>query len=365
MMRRWALAGAGLAMIWTLAACGERGAEDGARNDADAVVETAANDASSDETAHPDGGNGAGSIHVPDPATPSVHETTIEDLPEVGAGGDVEGASALDGVELPDLDEDALNNAARLASVLDDPRRDEDRARDDWRHPAETLSFFGVTPDMRVAEVLPGGGWYTRVLAPLVADRGAYMALNYPMALLETRAGGSLTDEQRGEAEAWGAGFEAQLSEWAPPSLEVMGAYRLADVPEEYQGQLDAILYMRALHHLNRYGFLDQAAAESFALLRSGGVVGVVQHRAPETASDDYVTGANGYMRESDVIAAFEAAGFELAERSEINANLADTADHEGGVWMLAPAGRAEGADAARFAAIGESDRMTLLFRKP
>lgn len=365
MMRRLALAGASLAAIWALAAC-ER-PDEAAQNNADTMVETASNDAPSHLSETPsDADDGAVvAINVPDPETPSVHATTIEDLPEVGAGGDVEGASALDGVELPDLDEDALNNAARLASVLDDPRRDEDRARDVWRHPAETLRFFGVTPDMRVAEVLPGGGWYTRVLAPLVADRGAYMALNYPVALLETRAGGSLTEEQRAEAEAWGEGFAARLSDWAPPSLEVLGAYRFADVPAEYEGQLDAVLFMRALHHLNRFGFMDDAAEESFDLLRSGGVVGVVQHRAPETAPDDYVTGANGYLRESEVIAAFEAAGFELVETSEINANLADTADHEGGVWMLAPSSRAEGADAERLAAVGESDRMTLLFRKP
>jgi len=260
--------------------------------------------------------------------------------------------------------EDAQTSTAedRLEAVLAHERRDEDRARDEFRNPGETLAFFGVEPGMTVAEALPGGGWYTRVVLPYVGEDGAYIALNYPKEVWRLLYGENWSEETSAEIDAWTETAPADLVEFGPDSARI-DAYMLDAIPDAADGQADVVLFVRAMHHLFRFDApaLETVLAETYDLVKPGGVVGVVQHRAKADAPADYVTGDNGYLKEADVIAAFEATGFELEASSEINANPRDTADYENGVWTLPPTG----GGGEEYADIGESDRMTLKFVKP
>lgn len=256
---------------------------------------------------------------------------------------------------------EASMEAPSLEQVLADPRREADRARDQYRNPGETLEFFGVEADDTVVEALPGGGWYGRILAPWLAAEGEYYGLNYPMSVFE-QLFTNMTDEQRTRLEGWEASFPGVAAEWGGPA---QGGYTFGSIPESAAGSADVVLYIRALHNMARFGMLETAVNDAWTLLAPGGVVGVVQHRAPADETDERANGTRGYLREADVIAAFEARGFVLEASSDINANPNDPADHEMGVWALPPS--VGGGEDTREAmqAIGESDRMTLRFRKP
>lgn len=287
---------------------------------------------------------------VAEDAAEAVTEAAEEAVEAVGelAGG------------VEEVIEEALA-APTLEQVLADPRRETDRARDQYRNPRETLEFFGVEADDTVVEALPGGGWYGRILAPWLAADGQYYGLNYPMSVFD-QIFPNMNDEQRARLEGWEAGFPAAAAAWGGPA---QGGYTFGSIPDSAAGSADVVLYIRALHNMARFGQMDVAVDDAWTLLKSGGVVGVVQHRAPADEADEHADGSRGYMREADVIAAFEARGFLLEASSEINANPNDPADHEIGVWALPPSlgGPEEGHDAMR--AIGETDRMTLRFRKP
>ena len=252
----------------------------------------------------------------------------------------------------------------QLAAVLADPRRDEDRGRDPFRNPGETLAFFGLEPDMTVVEGLPGGGWYGRIIAPYVSEAGAYHAINYPMDVFEAIFGDRLTEERAAQLAAWEETFPAQVESWGGTAVS---AFRFGATPDAAANQVDMVLYIRVLHNMARVGRLDVAANDAFTLLKPGGVAGVVQHRAPADETDERADGSRAYLREADVIAAFEAAGFVLEASSDINANPADTADYEIGVWVLPPtnAGDSDDEDVPPLQSVGESDRMTLKFLKP
>lgn len=292
----------------------------------------------------------------------SQPEAETEAPAEAGAPAEAEASPAQAPAEQAPAD--AAPEADRLAAVLADPRRDNDRARDQFRNPAATVEFFEIEPNHAVVEALPGGGWYTRVLAPYVAGEGQYMAINYPMAMVEELWGDQLTDAARERMAERQAAFPGQVESFGG---SLSASFFFGEVPAEVQGQADRVLYIRALHNLARAGRLEQAAQDAFNLLKAGGVAGIVQHRAQADASDEYADGSNGYLREADVVAAFEAAGFELVESSAINANPNDTADHQQGVWGLPPTngGDSEGEDVPPLQSVGESDRMTLKFRKP
>jgi predicted methyltransferase len=251
-----------------------------------------------------------------------------------------------------------------LAEVLADERRADDMARDVFRNPAETVAFFEIEPSHSVVEALPGGGWYGRILAPYVSEEGAYYGINYPMTVYEELFGDRLTDERRASLAAWDENFAGQVEGWGGVSS---GAYRFTELAEGAGGDADRVLFIRALHNLNRAGRMEAAIGDAMTLLKPGGLVGVVQHRAPADEADDRGDGSRGYMRQADIVAAFEAGGFELVEASEINANPNDAADYDDGVWMLPPTngGDSEGEDIPPLQSVGESDRMTLKFRKP
>ncbi|AWW73610.1 hypothetical protein CD351_04105 [Erythrobacter sp. KY5] len=250
--------------------------------------------------------------------------------------------------------------APSLEEVLAHERRDDDRARDQYRNPAETLAFFGVEPTMTVAEYGPGGGWYTRVLAPYLMPAGQYIAFNQDSdgRTYQTRA-------QEARSKGWTEDFKSNLAESMGVEASEVMAFETDEMPEEAAGTVDRVLIFRSMHGLNIGNSADDVLKAARMMLKDDGMVGVVQHRAPEGASyDDYGARQRGYMRKQDVVAIFEANGFELAGESEINANPNDPANWEGGVWTLPPILRYGDQDRERYMAIGESDRMTLLFRK-
>ena len=252
----------------------------------------------------------------------------------------------------------ALSTAA-LEQVLGHERRADDRARDTWRHPAETLAFFQIEPGMTVVDYMPAGGWYTRVIVPYLGAQGSYIALNPELHPELT----GYWDMYRGTA----AKFPAEAREWVGEGhAKVIGANTDDDLAA-LAGTADRALIFREIHNMRRFGWLHDSLVTMRRLLKDDGLLGVVQHRAKADAPVDYSLGDNGYQREEDVIKLFEAYGFELVDKSEVNANPADPANWEGGVWTLPPGYRGAPEGSARRAEldkVGESDRMTLLFRK-
>jgi predicted methyltransferase len=235
--------------------------------------------------------------------------------------------------------------AGAIASPLRSPAN---VARDRYRHPAETLAFFGVKPTDTVVEIWPGSGWYSEILAPMLREKGRYIAAG-PL----PRTAEMVTKLQTRDATAFG---KVQV-------VAFPAAAGTAGVPD---GVADRVLTFRNVHNW-RFGGTDQAQAAfnaMFRMLKPGGMLGVVEHRLPE-ARDAAAEEKSGYMKESSVIAFATKAGFKLAGKSNVNANPKDTADWPQGVWTLPPTYRLGDADRAKYAAIGESDRMTLRFVKP
>jgi predicted methyltransferase len=244
---------------------------------------------------------------------------------------------------------------AALAEAIAAPTRTASNvARDRYRHPQDTLAFFGVRPSDTVVEIWPGGGWYTEILAPYAGrGGGTYYAVG-------------LNDAQlAGVRRMMGAdpALYGHIRTAVFPAFEA-GAQRVPD------GAADIVLTFRNVHNW-RMGYQRQGvdySAEAFAqmyrMLRPGGTLGVVDHRLPESASDQRER-SSGYIKVSTVRRLAEAAGFRFAGASEINANPRDTADWPEGVWTLPPTLRLGDRDRDRYLAIGESDRMTLRFVRP
>ncbi len=237
---------------------------------------------------------------------------------------------------------------AGLRATVADPGRDPaQRARDVYRHPAETLAFFGIRPTDTVIEISPGTGWYSAILAPYLRHHGHYIAASATPA--------------PGRSNGLRAVFAADPARYDRATLlEYDGKAPVLGAP----GTADAVLTFRNVHNWVAAGTADAYFQAFFAALKPGGTLGVVDHRAkPGTALETMKT--SGYLTEALVIDAATRAGFVLEAKSEVNANPRDTADHPNGVWTLPPTNRHDAADDARYKAIGESDRMTLRFRKP
>jgi len=251
-----------------------------------------------------------------------------------------------------------------LEWAVEGPWRSEaDRARDEWRNPMETLRFFGLRPDMTVVEVWPGGGWYTEILAPYLAEGGGtYVAAGFATGPGSDPAQAALMAE-----------YQRRFSQDRALYGDIrFGAFGATTEPLGDPGSADMVLFMRNIHAWMASGIAEKAFADAFAVLRSGGVLGVEQHRlGPEQDQDP--AAASGYVQEAFVRQLAEEAGFVFVEGSDINANPDDTRDHPFGVETLAPQrltapqGQAPdpGFDRTDYDAIGESDRMTLKFRKP
>lgn len=246
---------------------------------------------------------------------------------------------------------------ALLAAIESNYRSEENRARNQFRHPYDTLKFFGLKDDMCVVEITPGGGWYAEILAPYLKENGHYIAAHHSP---ETQH--RLADYfKRSRAE-----FDMRVAnEQQMSSAEVVSFDPgvLNELPKD--GRVDMVLTFRNAHNWIRDGVADVVLADVYAALKPGGVFGLVDHRANSDFEID-PEARNGYVNEDEMIRMAEAAGFRLDAKSDVNANPLDTADHPNGVWTLPPRSRTpEGEDGAKYLAIGESDRMTLRFIKP
>jgi predicted methyltransferase len=224
--------------------------------------------------------------------------------------------------------------------------------RNEARNPAETLSFFGLRPDMTVIELSPSGGWYTSVIAPYVKDEGQYVAAHWDMEQEDlpdyaVRAFAAFT-ERFGDESIYG---DIEIVPFNPPTRSELGE----------PGSADMVLSFRSVHGWTRDDLLDDVLESAHAVLKPGGVLGIVGHRLPEDREGE---GTPGYLKQSFIVGMAESHGFRLVEASEINANPADTADHPSGVWSLPPSLRDGEETAEQYLAIGESDRFTLRFVK-
>jgi predicted methyltransferase len=261
----------------------------------------------------------------------------------------------------PDLD--------RLAAVLDS-QPEEVRARYAWRHPQETLEFFGIAPGMTVVEVLPGGGWYSRLLLPYLGPQGWLIGADYAWSMFPLF--GFFTEAQLEGKKTWIETWVADASSWRDEQSAAVSAFVLGSMPESIHGSADAMLFIRALHNLARFeeqgGYLTQALADAYKVLKPGGILGVVQHQARDDMPDDWAGGQNGYLKKAFVIEKMQAAGFEFVAESGINQNPQDRPTDGDIVWRLPPSlvtSRENPELRAEMEAIGESNRMTLKFRKP
>jgi predicted methyltransferase len=272
------------------------------------------------------------------------------------------GAAALTGCN---RGEEAAPAAPASAMTLEeavagDWREAQDKARDVWRHPVETLGFFGLKPGMTVVEIWPGAGWYTDILAPFLAASGgklyaANLQPNDPIAIEVV--------------EAYRQKLRAKPRLYGDVEITAFGA---TSGPMAPAGSADLVLTARNVHNWMAAGIVDKAFSDAFAALKPGGVFGVVEHRANPGGVQD-PTAADGYVEQAYVIRLAQEAGFILDQASEINANPRDTKDHPFGVWTLPPVRRTSARgqpadptfDSSPYEAIGESDRMTLRFIKP
>jgi predicted methyltransferase len=228
-------------------------------------------------------------------------------------------------------------------------------ARDVWRHPYETLSFFGLKANSTVVEISPGGGWYTEILAPYLRDHGQLiLAADDPAAP---------TPEMARNLERLRAKLAASPQRYDKVLLRAFAPPDRLDYASP--GTVDLVLTFRNVHNWMQDGEGGVRAVfdSAYRSLKSGGVLGVVEHRLPAGRTPD--ANSKGYVPQAFVIRVAQASGFRLEASSEINANPRDTASHLGGVWALPPSYANKDADRASFEAIGESDRMTLRFVKP
>lgn len=278
---------------------------------------------------------------------------------KVAAGPGMTGARCMIAMLLSLAGPPAVASDAAVADALEGAHRSaENVRRDAARHPAETLAFFGLEPDMMVVEIWPGAGWYTEILAPMLREHGRLYAAHF-----NADSSSAYYRDSR-------AAFEAKLA--AAPAVYDRVIVTTFNPPEHVDiappGSADLVLTFRNVHNWYMRGGGDTRVVHAFEAmyraLKPGGALGVVDHRLP---ADRPIADQedSGYLREDYVIAMAQRAGFVLAGRSPVNANPKDTADHPKGVWTLPPTLRLGDVDRDKYQAIGESDRMTLKFVKP
>jgi len=265
----------------------------------------------------------------------------------------------------------AAADSDKLTAVLA-AQPDDVKARYEYRHPQETIEFFGIEPGMTVVEGLPGGGWYTKILLPYLGSAGHLIGANYPLDLYENFA--FATEEFMAEMSQWLETWPADAEEWRGDDGATIGAFWFGSMPEEMQGTADVVFFVRMLHNTWRFqsegkgDYLDVALNDAYKALKPGGILGVVQHHARDDVSDEWANGSHGYMKKQFVIDRVVAAGFELVAESDINANDKDQPSDDDIVWRLPPTYATSRDDPelkAKLQAVGESNRMTLKFRKP
>ena len=267
------------------------------------------------------------------------------------------------------IEKPAATDENRLARILAAEPADV-QARYAFRHPQETLEFFGIEPGMTVVEGLPGRGWYTKVLLPYLGKDGQVIGASYALDMWPNF--GFATEEFLQTQSTWVTDWPIEAEEWRGDDGATLAAFNFGAMPDSLAGVADAVFLVRVLHNAARFesvrGFLGEIMADSFAVLKPGGTLGIVQHHARDEMSDEFADGSHGYLKKSFVIAAAVAAGFEFVAESDINANPLDQPADEDVVWRLPPSyGTSQDNPELKAAmdAIGESNRMTLKFRKP
>lgn len=238
---------------------------------------------------------------------------------------------------------------------------DKAKARYRYRHPKETLQFFGIEPGMTVMEVLPGGGWYTRILLPYLGKEGHLIGFDYPLSLWPNYDWAS--KEYIEQRRQWPTTWPNEVKSWNIADAARVSAYTTETLPKELTGTVDAALFIRALHNLLRFNdsYFNTALQETYRALKPGGILGVVQH----STTDKNATGETGYLERDSLVKRIEAFGFKLVDESDINANPKDKADDI--VWRLPPSlstSKDNEELRKKYLAIGESNRMTLKFVK-
>jgi predicted methyltransferase len=250
----------------------------------------------------------------------------------------------------------AADSASLDAAISGPQRSDRNRARDVYRHPKETLQFFGVTSSQTVLEIAPGGGWYTEILAPYLHDHGKLYEAQY-----DSPEAASAAEEQAGRA-PFAHKLAATPAVYGNVVVGTLRAGQFSGFPAD--GSVDEVLTFRNIHNWIKDGQIDANLRAFYAALKPGGILGVEEHRAaPGTSLQQTID--SGYVSQDYVIAHARAAGFELLGESEVNSNPRDTKNYPNGVWSLPPSYEGGDVDRAKYAAIGESDRMTLRFAKP
>ncbi|MEH2422979.1 MAG: methyltransferase [Nostoc sp.] len=243
-----------------------------------------------------------------------------------------------------------FNSTTTLQTILTSSHRSAANSdRDKYRHPVQTLEFFGLRSNMTVVELWPGSGWYTEIIAPFLASKGQLIVTNF--ASSTSKPALAFQQKLADDPKIFG---KVKVVEINPPN-------ELTLAPEN---SVDMVVTFRNIHNWVKAGYADQVYAAAYKALKPGGIMGVEEHRAkPGISLQESIK--TGYMSEDGVIAAVEKAGFKLVGKSEINANSKDTKDYPGGVWTLPPVLSQGQKDRQRFLTIGESDRMTLKFVKP
>jgi len=260
-------------------------------------------------------------------------------------------AALVEPVSAADLDG---GSADRLRTIIaGDHREPKNAARDRYRHPFETLSFFGLKPHMTVVEIWPGRGWYTEVLAPFVNDDGRFYGASWDQE--------STSEWVQRNLQGYRAKLAARADLYGGAVITELSRTKTNIAPP---GTADMVLTFRNVHNWMKRGYERTIFEAMYEALKPGGVLGLTEHRGdPEVWQDPQAL--SGYVNEETVIDIAEDVGFRLAAKSEINANPMDTKDHPKGVWTLPPSLRLKDQDRDKYVAIGESDRMTLKFVKP
>ena len=260
------------------------------------------------------------------------------------------------------------SQAKNIDAVLEAQPEDA-QARYKYRNPKETLEFFGIKEGMTVVEILPGGGWYTKILLPVLGQKGSLIGADYSLSMWSNF--GFMTPERIEEKKTWVDTWIEKTNGWAADDDASVSAFQFEALPKDFEGTADAVLFMRALHNLSRFeekgNYLTSALADTHAVLKDGGIVGLVQHQAREDRPDDWAMGNNGYLKKSRLISIFEKNGFEFVAESDTNNNAKDQAKEGDNVWRLPPvySGSKDNPEQKeKMSAIGESHRMTLLFKK-
>ena len=246
----------------------------------------------------------------------------------------------------------------------------ETKSRYSARHPAETLDFFHIKPGMTVVEALPGRGWYSKILVEYLGPDGHLIGADYAQDMFPKF--GFFSEDFIAAKKTWTSTWPAQARAWHGDKGAMISAFAFGSMPSEPRASADAVLLIRALHNLARFehdgAYLSKALDDVYQVLKPGGLVGVVQHLAREDADDDWASGSNGYLKKSFVRRKLEGAGFVFIAETAINVNPKDKPRTTDKVWRLPPSLNTSKDDPdlrAKYMAIGESSRMTMLFQKP